>query len=121
MAYEEITNEVPVESGPNNLGASPEAVEPDPVRLKEYRRWLHRIRCARKLRKDWEDDYQVETCEDFYLGKQQKGVPAGTKVINHFLATINVTLPGLLFDSPKFLARPKPGKSSPQSSQPLSL
>lgn len=117
MAYEEITNEVSVESGPSDVGASPEATEPDPVRLKEYRRWLHRIRCARKLRKEWEDDFQVETCEDFYLGKQQKGVPAGTKVINHFLATINVTLPGLLFDSPKFLARPKPGKSSPQSSE----
>lgn len=84
---------------------------------KEYRQWLRRIKRARKLRKDWEREYQVETCEEFYLGKQQKGLPPGTKVINHFQATINVTIPGLLFENPKFLARPKPGKSSPQSNE----
>lgn len=84
---------------------------------KEYKRWLHRIKRARKLRKDWEREYQVETCEEFYLGKQQKGLPPGVKVINHFQATINVTLPGLLFDNPKFLARPKAGRVSPQSAE----
>jgi hypothetical protein len=118
MAYEEITNEVPVDdAGSGDLVSSPETTEPDPIRIKAYKRWLHRIRAARKLRKDWETEFQVETCEDFYLGKQQKGLPPGIKVINHFLATVNVTLPGLLFDSPKFLARSKAGKSSPQSAE----
>lgn len=98
-------------------GDSPETTEPDPERMRLYRRWLHKIRSARKLRKDWERDYQVETCEEFYLGKQQKGLPPGVQVINHFLATINVTIPGLLFDNPKFLARPKGGGISPQSTE----
>ncbi len=103
--------------GTGDLATGPEAAPEGTGDIREYRKWLHRIRSARKLRKDWEREFQVETCEDFYLGKQQKGLPPGVKVINHFLATINVTLPGLLFDNPKFLARPKPGKSLPQSSE----
>lgn len=103
------------ETGPS--GQDVTQTNPDPKNLKEYKTWLHRIRRARKQRKDWEREYQVETCENFYLGKQQKGLPPGVKVINHFLATINVTVPGLLFDNPTFLARPKPGRTSPQSAE----
>jgi len=119
MAFEDgDTPDASIEdSGLGPMGGGPEATEPDPARLKEYKRWLYKIRCARKLRKDWETEFQVETCEEFYLGKQQKGLPPGVKVINHFLATINVTIPGLLFDTPKFLARPKSGKSAPQSTE----
>lgn len=84
---------------------------------KDFKRWKQRISSAKKLRRDWEREFQVETCEDFYLGKQQKGLPPGTKVINHFLATINTTIPGLLFDAPRFLARPKPGTSAPVSKE----
>lgn len=112
MAYED---DVDAPTDADVVAEAPGGGEADLRR--EYKRWMARIECARKLRKDWERDYQVETCEDFYLGKQQKGLPAGTKVINHFLATINVTLPGLLFDSPKFIARPKSGKSSPASNE----
>ena len=94
-----------------------EATEEETGPTKEFRRWKHRISCARKLRKDWEHDFQVEKCEQFYLGKQQKGLPAGVKTINHFIATINTTIPGLLFDSPRFLARPKPGHMAPSSKE----
>lgn len=123
MAYDDTTNQAPLsaDDGGSSTGMvldnSAQTTEPDPQRVLEFKRWLSRIRSARKLRKDWETEYQVNVCEEFYLGKQQKGLPPGTKVINHFLATINVTLPGLLFDAPKFLARPKAGVSSPQSSE----
>lgn len=87
----------------------------DDDRLKDLKRWRQRVRKARKLRKDWETEYRVKDCEDYYLGKQVKGVPAGLKTINHFLATIRVTIPNLLFDDPKFIARPKPSQTAPGS------
>ena len=121
MAYDDITNEstdVSPDTTSDMVGMDESAEEPGQSDSKrEYKRWLARIRHARKLRKDWEREYQVETCEEFYLGKQQKGLPPGVKVINHFQATINVTIPGLLFDNPRFLARPKAGKFAPQSSE----
>ena len=100
-----------------------EPVEPTepPKPDKRMAKWRARIECARKLRRDWEREYRVEDCEKFYLGKQQKGLPPGVKVINHFLSTINVTLPGLLFDNPSFLARPKTGVASPGSREQAKL
>ena len=90
-----------------------QSVEPQ----RDYRRWLQRIRSARKLRTDWERKYDVQEIEEFYEGEQVRGVPLGDKAINHFTATIRTTQPGLLFRDPKFLARPKPGKASPVSKE----
>jgi len=70
--------------------------------------WFNRIEKARKLRKDWENEYEVKRCEEFFLGKQWK--QKGPRVLNHFLATVKVTQTNLLFENPKALVRPKPGR-----------
>lgn len=114
MAYDaENSGDTPVaDTLPGNVDQEEPARDND-----EYKKWTCKIDKARKLRKDWEREYQVETCEEYYLGKQQKGLPPGIKVINNFLSTINVTIPGLLFDTPTFIARPKAGQSSPSSTE----
>lgn len=73
-----------------------------------YKKQCRLIHKARKLRKDWEQDYKVKDCEKFYLGDQ--GLEDGVRVLNYFLATIRVTQPNLLYENPKFLARSMPGK-----------
>src|SRR5262249_22337374 len=80
---------------------------------RRLRLWRKRIADAKKLRRDWEKDYRVKDLEEYYLGKQYGALPDNTAVINHFLATVRVTLPNLVFDDPKFLVRAKPGMSSP--------
>ena len=73
--------------------------------------WYSRIKKARKLREEWEKDYKVKKCEEFFLGKQWKqGGDSGPRVLNHFLATVKVTQTNLLFENPKALVRPKPGR-----------
>ena len=72
------------------------------------KQWFSRIEKARKVREEWERDYSVKRCEEFFLGKQWKS--KGPRVFNHFLATIKVTQTNLLFENPKALVRPKPGR-----------
>src|SRR5574342_392161 len=74
------------------------------------RPWFSRIEKARKCREHWERDYKVKKCEEFFLGKQWKQGNDGPRVFNHFLATIKVTQTNLLFENPKVLVRPKPGR-----------
>lgn len=73
-----------------------------------YKLWCARISKMRKVREQWEKDYKVKKCEQFYLGNQWDN-DKGPRVMNHYLATIRVTQPNLLFDNPKVLVRPKPG------------
>lgn len=109
------TEELAAENGTLETG---DAVPQEPLTgpTKDLKRWRQRATKARKLRKDWESDYKVKECEEFYLGKQWKGLKPGEKAINHFLATVKVTIPSLLYDQPTFLARPKPGSGSPVTS-----
>lgn len=73
--------------------------------------WLSKIQKARKLREQWEKDYKVKKCEEFFLGKQwQNQSSDGPRVMNHFLATIKVTQTNLLFENPKVMIRPKINK-----------
>ena len=80
--------------------------------LHDLKLWRRRLTKARKLRTDWEKDFRVKECEEYYLGKQYNALPDNSGVINHFLATIRVTLPNLVFDDPKYMVRPAPGFSS---------
>lgn len=76
----------------------------------DYKIWFSRIKRARKLREDWEKEYKVKKCEEFFLGKQWKQGQDGPRVFNHFMATIKVTQTNLLFENPKVLVRPRPGR-----------
>ena len=89
------------DAGPST-GTGDESTKPD------LKPWFNRIKKARKLREDWEKDYDVKRCEEFFLGKQWK--QKGPRVLNHFLPTIKVTQTNLLFENPKALVRPKPGR-----------
>ena len=70
--------------------------------------WKRRITEAREVRKDWEQTYKVEKCEEFYTGKQWK--QEGPRVLNHYQATLKVTQTNLLFENPRAIVRPKPGR-----------
>ena len=83
----------------------PEKVE----REREMRQWKAWVECAKKLREDWEEEYQVEKLERFFLGKQEQDPKAGEPVFNHFAATLKSAQPELFYTNPTFLVRPKPG------------
>jgi len=76
----------------------------------DLKKWKHRIQEARDTRKDWEQTYKVEKCEEFFLGKQWKQGDGGPRVLNHFQATLKVTQTNLLFENPRAIIRPKPGR-----------
>lgn len=103
MEEQEPTQEASLE--PAKESVTPQ-VNQDPEAV--YKKQVRIIHKARKLRKDWEKKYKVKDCEKFYLGDQ--GLEDGVRVLNHFLATIRVTQPNLLYENPKFLARSLPGK-----------
>ena len=76
----------------------------------DLKKWKHRIQEARDVRKDWEQTYKVEKCEEFFLGKQWNQGDGGPRVLNHFQATLKVTQTNLLFENPRAIIRPKPGR-----------
>lgn len=83
--------------------------------------WKKRIERAKKVRENWERDYEVEKCENFIIGRQSnvgKGTGAasigsGKISLNHTLATIKTILPNLVYQAPKFFIRPQPGQAAP--------
>jgi len=78
-------------------------------------KWKSRCTRAKKLRKDWQDQFEVERCERYIIGNQSDtGVQnPNDPVFNHTLATLQVIKPSIFFQNPKFFVRSKPGKSSP--------
>lgn len=92
----------------------PPANEEARQRLERLAKWKTRADRAEKVRRDWETTYEVERCEKYFLGQQwDRGLRQTDLVLNHFLATIKVITPNLLFSHPKFYVRPKPGRVSP--------
>ena len=82
--------------------------------LKQLAKWKTRTARAEKLRSDWERTYEVERCEKYFLGEQwDRGVRSEDLVLNHYLATIKVMKPNLIFQMPKYYVRPRPGVKSP--------
>lgn len=83
-------------------------------RLERLAKWKTRVDRAIKVRDDWERQYEVERCEQYFLGQQfDRGVRQSDLVLNHFLATVKVMKPNLLYGIPKFFVRPKPGRQAP--------
>ena len=77
-------------------------------RQTRYRRWKERVAASKKVRKEWEDRFEVERGERYFLGEQWKDV--GDKdamiVLNHFAASIDTDLPNLFYQDPKWFVRP---------------
>ncbi len=83
-------------------------------RLERLAKWKTRASRAEAVRKDWETLYDVERCENYFLGKQwERGLRQSDLVLNHFLATVKVITPNLLFSQPKYYIRPRPGRTAP--------
>ena len=77
-------------------------------------KWKTRTDRAVRLRSDWERVYEVERCEHYFIGEQwDRGLRKDDLVLNHFLATIKVIKPNLMYQMPKYYVRPTPGMKSP--------
>ena len=83
-------------------------------RHKDYDLWRNRVARAKEIRKNWEDDFEVDKGERFFLG-QQTDLTGGRSllVINRFTPTVKTLRPNLLFQAPKFFVRPKSGRTEP--------
>lgn len=82
-------------------------------RVERYRLWRGRVNRAQELRKKWEQEFEVEKCANFYLGKQRSPRDTESLVLNYFLATLKTEKPNLFLHRPKMFLRPKPGKRDP--------
>src|SRR4029079_1806242 len=83
-------------------------------RLERLAKWKTRAARAEAVRRDWETVYEVARCESYFLGQQGTGGLRSTDlVLNHFLATVNVMKPNLLYGIPKYFVRPKPARAAP--------
>ena len=83
-------------------------------RLERLAKWKSRAERAEAVRRSWETQYEVERCEKYFLGQQwDRGLRQTDVVLNHFLATIKVITPNLLFSQPKYYIRPRQGRTAP--------
>lgn len=83
-------------------------------RLERLAKWKTRADRAEAVRRSWETTYDVERCEKYFLGQQHdKGLRQHDLILNHFLATVKVITPNLLFSQPKYFIRPRAGRTAP--------
>jgi hypothetical protein len=75
--------------------------------------WERRVVRARRVREAWEQRYQVETLERYYLGFHTPWLayqePLDT-YLNHFYATVQAQRPALVPNTVEFLVSPRPGQ-----------
>ncbi len=88
---------------------------PAPTRMERVEQWRARLDRARQLRETWEQRFSVRRLEEAYLGRDllrtsyaEDGDPLGVW-LNHFFATIQSQVPGLLPREMSFFAQPQPG------------
>ena len=74
------------------------------------RRWRSKVKAAQKLREWWETKYRVKDCEMMFLGDRGDALSSSLNV-NYFFATVKAIQPNLFFSDPRFLVRPKQGKT----------
>lgn len=83
-------------------------------RADRLKRWQDRAEVARKLRKQWEQDFRVRELERFWLGKHAQDRDEEHQFwLNHFFATVQTQKPSLLPRSTSFIIKPKRGKRKP--------
>ena len=95
-------------------GSDPEKKDSgnESVDTREYEKWKARASRDKKVREDWERDYQVTRCENYIIGLQQEG-DSSMIVLNHIIAAMDSAAPNLFYTNPKFFVRPKPGRQNP--------
>lgn len=77
--------------------------------------WQKRIESANEYYDIWAKKFQVEKLEEYYYGHQWEGdVMAGEYkqyTSNRFFVAIDVMMPSMLFQNPRFTVKPKPSKT----------
>lgn len=85
------------------------------------KRWEDRIAAADKVHKKWADTFKVKNLEEYYLGKQWRGLTEDDAqsryVINLVFSTIETNKPSLIFQNPQVRMSARPGRSDDFGSQ----
>lgn len=88
---------------------------------RKARMWDNRIIRADKRYKSWSEYFDCKHLDDYYEGKQWKGVPEEAAkqkyVINMVFATVETQLPSLLFSQPKVNTEARPDHEFTDRSQ----
>jgi len=94
---------------------------PSEKQSRECRLWDNRVMRADKRFKSWSEYFECKHLDDYYEGKQWRGVPeeqAKQKyVINMIFATMETQLPSLLFSKPRVEAEARPDHEFTDKSQ----
>lgn len=74
-------------------------------------KWDERVaRAGKDVTEEWERDFRCKDTEDYYYGKQYGTLADDDKrryVINLFYPDVNISMPSMLFDLPKYNVRPR--------------
>jgi hypothetical protein len=95
----------------SGLPAGVEPTKEQVDRQRQFQLWTHRVAVAKRIRKDWETEYQVEECERAFLGAMGVSQRVGGRY-NILRSTVRTQKPNLFYESPKFWVRPKAGISA---------
>jgi hypothetical protein len=72
------------------------------------KKWEERIRRAKKIKAEWEDQFQVRMCRDYFEGKQNPGYPEEEWItINKVYSHLMAQLPTLYSMDPYFYVKLK--------------
>jgi hypothetical protein len=78
--------------------------------------WQDRVKTSNKKYEEWEKRYETDRLEDYYLGRQWRGLDdeeASKKyTINMVYSTVEVNKPSMAFYRPQIRIQPRPGRSS---------
>jgi hypothetical protein len=89
----------------------PRQTEAERVKL-----WESRTTSANKLYDKWSERYETKRLEDYYLGRQWKGLAEEMAnkryVINMIFASIETNKPALVFHRPQVRVQPRPERGS---------
>src|SRR4249920_1122049 len=68
------------------------------------------IESGKKITQDWEQKFRCTDTEAYYYGKQYLEMEDDDRkkyVINLFFSDINISMPSMLFDLPKYAVKPR--------------
>lgn len=98
---------------PSEQRRRPEKKPTSPIRRSgQAKLWDERLGRAKRLYEDWEKKYECKKLDDYYEGKQWRGLPeedAKEKYsINLVFATVESQIPSLMFSKPKVQVEARP-------------
>jgi len=88
---------------------------PRTTELDRVKTWRERVRSSCKLYDKWAERFETERLEDYYLGRQWKGLQEDVAkkryVINLVFSSIEVNKPALSFYRPQVRVQTRPGRA----------